>query len=64
MAEPAAQVCGIPARHQTATLQHTQLDGGIASRGDDIIEGVFQGNRVIMGSLVLEGEGGSYYYTM
>lgn len=42
--EPAAQMGGIPARYQTAVLEHPQLDGGIVASSDDIMESILQGD--------------------
>jgi hypothetical protein len=46
-------VDGVPAWHQTAVLEHTQFYRGIMGSRDDIMEGVLQSHRVIMGTLVL-----------
>lgn len=53
--EPALDVCGVPARHQAAVLQGPELRSSLRSCCDHLMEGVFQGNWVIMSSLVLSG---------
>ena len=60
-AEPALDVGGIPAGDQAAVLEGTQFQGCIWRSCDHLVEGVLQGHRVIMGSLVLQtrGERGS-----
>lgn len=55
--EPALQVDGVPAWHQTAVLEDPQFDWSVVARGDDVMEGVFQRHRVIVGSLVLRADG-------
>lgn len=52
--EPALQVCRVKAGHKTAILQNPQFDWDVMAGGDDIMEGVFLGHGVIVGSLVLE----------
>lgn len=53
--QPALDVGGVPARHQAAVLQGPELRSSLRSRRDHLMEGVFQGDRVIMSSLVLSG---------
>lgn len=53
MVEPALQVDGVPAWHQTAILKDPQFHWRLVACGDDVAEGVFQRHRVIVGSLVL-----------
>lgn len=51
--EPAIQVDGVPAGHQAAVLEDAQSDRRVVACSDDIMEGVLQRHRVIVGSLVL-----------
>lgn len=53
MVEPALQMDGVPARHQTAILENPQFARSVVACSDDFMEGVFQRDRVIVGSLVL-----------
>jgi len=53
--EPALDVGGIPARHQAAVLQGPELRSSLGSCRDHLVEGVFQGDQVIVSSLVLSG---------
>lgn len=51
--QPALDVGGIPAWYQAAVLQGPQLRSSLRSSCDHLMEGVFQGNWVIVGSLML-----------
>lgn len=51
--EPALDVRGVPARHQAAVLQGPELGSGLGPGRDHLVEGVLQGHRVVVGSLVL-----------
>lgn len=51
--EPALQVDGIPAWHQTAILEDPQFYRRVVACGDDVMERVLQCHWVIVGSLVL-----------
>lgn len=51
--EPALQMDGVPARHQTAILKDPQFYWRIVACGDDIVEGELQCHGVIVSSLVL-----------
>lgn len=51
--EPALQVDGVPAWHQTAILENSQFDRRVVACRDDIVERVLQCHWVIVGSLVL-----------
>lgn len=53
--QPALDVGGVPAWHQAAVLQGPELRSSLGSRRDHLVEGVFQGNWVVMSSLVLSG---------
>lgn len=53
MVEPALQMDGVPARHQTAILENPQFAWSVVACSDDFMEGIFQRNRVIVSSLVL-----------
>lgn len=44
VAKPPVQVGGVQARHQTAVLEHPQLDGGVMASSDDIMESILQGD--------------------
>lgn len=51
--EPALNVRGVPARHQAAVLQGPELGSSLGPGRDHLVEGVLQGHRVVVGSLVL-----------
>lgn len=51
--EPAFKVDGVPSRYQTPILKDPQFDRSVAACGDDVMEGVFESHRVIVGPLVL-----------
>lgn len=52
--EPALQVCGVQAGHQTAALKNPQFDWRVPASSDDIMECIFLGHGIIMSPLVLE----------
>lgn len=52
--QPALQVSGIPAREQASALQVAQLLRGLRLRRDHLVEGVIEGHRVIVSTLVLK----------
>lgn len=51
--QPALDVGGIPAWHQAAVLQGPQLCSSLRPSCDHLVEGVLQGDRVVVGSLML-----------
>lgn len=51
--EPALQVDGVPAWHQTAILEDPQFDWRVVACRDDVVERVLQCHWVVVGSLVL-----------
>lgn len=51
--EPALDVRGVPAWHQAAVLQGPELRSSLRPGRDHLVEGVLQGYRVVVGSLVL-----------
>lgn len=53
--QPALDVGGVPAWHQAAVLQGPELRSSLGSSRYHLVEGVFQGDWVVMSSLVLSG---------